>query len=160
VATARVPGVFNRQEEAASLRLKPREEFYQTAVHELMHALAHPAFRTAFGDEDNINEGFTEYFTQSRSSAAFSPRIRRSITNFQIMPIPIATTRRPEFQVGTPAEFFAEVPTRNVSESEEKKFAGKLLSLQTTFTSSASSRTSSVPDYSACSHRLASPVTG
>jgi len=64
VATARVPGSYSRSESRASLRLKPREELYQTTVHELIHALAHPAWNAAFGDEDNINEGFTEYFTQ------------------------------------------------------------------------------------------------
>ena len=64
VATARVPGSFSRAESRVSMRLKPREEFRHTAVHELIHALAHPAFTAAFGDEDNINEGFTEYFTR------------------------------------------------------------------------------------------------
>jgi hypothetical protein len=64
IATARVPGSYNRIESRASLRLKPRTEFYQTTVHELIHALAHPVWNAAFLDEDNINEGFTEYFTQ------------------------------------------------------------------------------------------------
>jgi hypothetical protein len=64
VVTARVPGGYSRLESRARLRLKPREEFYQTTVHELIHSLAHPAFYAAFKDEENINEGFTEYFTQ------------------------------------------------------------------------------------------------
>ena len=64
VATARVPGSFNRAEARVSMRLKPRGEFRHTAVHELIHALAHPAFTAAFSDEDYINEGFTEYFTR------------------------------------------------------------------------------------------------
>jgi hypothetical protein len=33
-----------------------------STVHELIHSLAHPAFRAAFGDEDLANEGFTQYF--------------------------------------------------------------------------------------------------
>src|SRR5262245_37856068 len=48
VVTARVPGGYSRIESRARLRLKPREEFYQTAVHELIHSLAHPAFYAAF----------------------------------------------------------------------------------------------------------------
>lgn len=72
VATARVPGSFSRAESRVSMRLKPRQEFYHTAVHELIHALAHPAFTAAFGDEDNINEGFTEYFTRQVASDSSS----------------------------------------------------------------------------------------
>jgi len=60
----RVPGGYSHGRERISLRLRPREELRHTAIHELIHALAHPTFRAAFGDEDNINEGFTEYFTQ------------------------------------------------------------------------------------------------
>jgi len=37
-------------------------------VHELIHAFAHPAFRAAFGDEDRVNEGFTEYFASQLES--------------------------------------------------------------------------------------------
>ena len=33
------------------------------AIHELLHAFTHPAFRAAYGRRD-IREGFTEYFTQ------------------------------------------------------------------------------------------------
>jgi hypothetical protein len=64
IATARVPGAYNRFESRASLRLKPRDAFYKTTVHELIHAAAHPVWNAAFRDEDNLNEGFTEYFTQ------------------------------------------------------------------------------------------------
>jgi hypothetical protein len=64
VEKARVPGSYSRHESRARLRLRPRDEFYGTAVHELIHALAHSAFIAAFSDEDWINEGFTEYFTR------------------------------------------------------------------------------------------------
>ena len=37
---------------------------FGNAVHELLHASAHPAFFAAFGDEKLPNEGFTEYFTR------------------------------------------------------------------------------------------------
>ena len=60
----KVPGGFSHGLERLSLALRPREELRHTALHELMHALVHPVFRAAFGDEDYINEGFTEYFTQ------------------------------------------------------------------------------------------------
>ncbi len=46
---------------------------YHSAVHELIHALAHPAFRAAFGDEDLANEGFTEYFTRKVVSGGSYP---------------------------------------------------------------------------------------
>ena len=49
----------------ASIRVPPRgESGLGTAVHELIHELAHPAFEAAFMDERNIIEGFTEYFTR------------------------------------------------------------------------------------------------
>ena len=64
VAAARVPGAFNRAESRVSLSRGSGKEFYHTVVHELIHALAHPAFTAAFSDEDYINEGFTEYFTR------------------------------------------------------------------------------------------------
>jgi hypothetical protein len=64
ITKTRVPGSYVRSQSQANLRLKPETEFYQTTVHELIHAMAHPVWIAAFGDEDNINEGFTEYFTQ------------------------------------------------------------------------------------------------
>ena len=64
VTEKRVPGAYNRFQSRAILRIKPRDELLQTAVHEFIHSLAHPAFAAAFGDEDYVNEGFTEYFTQ------------------------------------------------------------------------------------------------
>jgi hypothetical protein len=64
VTNRSVPGSYRHGERRISLRLRPREELTHTAVHELMHALAHPVFRAAFGDEDNVNEGFTEYLTR------------------------------------------------------------------------------------------------
>ncbi len=49
----------------ATIRVPPRgESGLGTAVHELIHELAHPAFAAAFLDERNIVEGFTEYFTR------------------------------------------------------------------------------------------------
>jgi hypothetical protein len=62
VANYRVPGAYSDSQKSIKLRAEPNEAFFHTAVHELVHGMAHPAFRAAFGDEDNINEGFTEYF--------------------------------------------------------------------------------------------------
>lgn len=61
---ANVPGSHNDDLARILIQLRPRQELYGTAVHELMHAMAHPAFRAAFTDERNILEGFTEYFTR------------------------------------------------------------------------------------------------
>jgi hypothetical protein len=73
VTDKRVPGAYNRFQSRAILRIKPRDELLQTAVHELIHALAHPAFSAAFGDEDYVNEGFTEYFTQQVIGGGINP---------------------------------------------------------------------------------------
>jgi len=42
-------------------------------------------------------------------------------TNLHAEPIPTSTTPRPDFKVLTPSEFFVEVSTLNVSETEKKK---------------------------------------
>lgn len=52
-------------------------------VHELIHALAHPAFRAAFGDEDLANEGFTEYFTRQVVSGGSYPKQTAKVTEIK-----------------------------------------------------------------------------
>lgn len=61
-ATKRIGGAYSSAKERIKLPLRARDAMFHSAVHELIHALAHPAFRAAFGDEDNVNEGFTDYF--------------------------------------------------------------------------------------------------
>jgi hypothetical protein len=63
-AKAHVGGVYSRTLDRVNIPLKDRPNVYATAVHELIHALAHPAFSVAFADEKNIVEGFTDYFTK------------------------------------------------------------------------------------------------
>ena len=63
VAVKRVPGK-HLEEGKITLRLTERAEFYETAVHELIHQFAHPAFHAAFLKQTNIVEGFTDYFTR------------------------------------------------------------------------------------------------
>ncbi len=63
-AARRVGGHYSRDEELLNVKLTTREELYATAVHELIHALAHPVFYAAFIDERVLIEGFTEYFTK------------------------------------------------------------------------------------------------
>lgn len=60
VADKVVPGKHT-DDAKITLRLK-NDDFYKTAVHELIHQLAHPAFSAAFMDQRNIIEGFTDYF--------------------------------------------------------------------------------------------------
>ena len=60
VAEKVVPGKHT-EDARITLRLT-NDKFYQTAVHELIHQLAHPAFTAAFKDQVNIIEGFTDYF--------------------------------------------------------------------------------------------------
>ena len=60
VAAKVVPGKHT-DDSRITLRLKS-DDFYKTAVHELVHQLAHPAFTAAFIDQRNIIEGFTDYF--------------------------------------------------------------------------------------------------
>lgn len=60
VADKVVPGKHT-EDAKITLRLK-NDDFYKTAVHELVHQLAHPAFSAAFMDQRNIIEGFTDYF--------------------------------------------------------------------------------------------------
>ena len=60
VADKVVPGKHT-EDSKITLRLK-NDDFYRTAVHELVHQLAHPAFSAAFMDQRNIIEGFTDYF--------------------------------------------------------------------------------------------------
>lgn len=60
VADKVVPGKHT-EDAKITLRLK-NDDFYKTAVHELIHQLAHPAFSAAFMDQRNIIEGFTDYF--------------------------------------------------------------------------------------------------
>jgi hypothetical protein len=62
-----VGGLYTPDKDTISLPLKERG-FFRSAVHELMHALTHPAFRAAFGDEPHVNDGFTEYFTRQIAS--------------------------------------------------------------------------------------------
>jgi hypothetical protein len=58
-----VAGAYNEGVEQIYLSLRAGDTF-GTAVHELIHRMAHPAFTAAFDDERNIIEGFTEYFTR------------------------------------------------------------------------------------------------
>jgi hypothetical protein len=62
-AIAHVGGFYRRYEERVNIPLKARTDVYATAVHELIHALEHPAFNAAFADELHIVEGFTDYLT-------------------------------------------------------------------------------------------------
>ena len=62
-AIAHVGGSDYPGAEKVNVPLKSREDVYATAVHELLHALTHPAFSAAFGHDRNIIEGFTDYFT-------------------------------------------------------------------------------------------------
>jgi hypothetical protein len=66
-ASKRTGGAYTRSEDSITLPLTGRDAMLRSAVHELIHALAHPAFTAAFGDEDNVNEGFTEYFAHQVS---------------------------------------------------------------------------------------------
>lgn len=59
VAEKVVPGKHT-EDSRITLRLT-NDNFYRTAVHELIHQLAHPAFTAAFHDQRNIIEGFTDY---------------------------------------------------------------------------------------------------
>jgi hypothetical protein len=63
VAQARVGGSYSHAQRTLRVAQFTNDP-YGTAVHELIHALTHPAFRAAFIDERNIIEGFTEYFTR------------------------------------------------------------------------------------------------
>jgi Domain of unknown function (DUF4157) len=58
-----VPGAYSEDLQRMYLSLGSTDLF-GTAVHELIHRMAHPAFNAAFMDERNIIEGFTEYFTR------------------------------------------------------------------------------------------------
>ena len=74
-AEKRVPGKHG-EEGKITLRLTERAEFYETAVHELIHRFAHPAFHAAFLKQRNIIEGFTEYFTRelvTKNKKTFGP---------------------------------------------------------------------------------------
>jgi hypothetical protein len=62
-ALAHVGGSYTRARDLVNIPLGPSESVRKTAVHELIHALAHPAFSAAFSDEKHIVEGFTDYFT-------------------------------------------------------------------------------------------------
>lgn len=62
-AVANVGGSYNRDLDRVNIPLSS-ESVFDSSVHELIHALAHPAFTAAFEDERNIVEGFTEYFTR------------------------------------------------------------------------------------------------
>ncbi len=64
VARDRVSGSHSKEQAKINLTLNTETRLYGTAVHELIHALAHPVFHAAFIDERNIIEGFTEYFTR------------------------------------------------------------------------------------------------
>jgi hypothetical protein len=64
VANARVGGSHSRPEARITIGLADNAKIFGTAVHEFIHALAHPAFEAAFIDERGIIEGFTEYFTR------------------------------------------------------------------------------------------------
>jgi hypothetical protein len=59
-----VGGSYNEGTSILTVIRGPRRQVYARAVHELIHAYAHPAFRAAFRNERNIVEGFTEYFTR------------------------------------------------------------------------------------------------
>jgi hypothetical protein len=62
-AQARVGGSYTHADRRIRIGQYTPDPF-GTAVHELIHALTHPAFRAAFMDERNIIEGFTEYFAR------------------------------------------------------------------------------------------------
>jgi Domain of unknown function (DUF4157) len=59
-----IGGVHQRYGAQITMIPSDRKQAYQTAVHEFIHALAHPVFAAVFGNEKNVNEGFTEYFTR------------------------------------------------------------------------------------------------
>lgn len=59
---ASIKGSYNAYSDRIRLPLT-EAGFFHAAVHELIHAYTHPAFRAAFGEEKTINEGFTEFFT-------------------------------------------------------------------------------------------------
>jgi hypothetical protein len=64
-AAKHVGGAYNHSNRR--LHLTPyTDDPYGTAVHELVHALTHPAFRAAFAapSQRNVVEGFTEYFAR------------------------------------------------------------------------------------------------
>lgn len=63
ITQKRVPGAYYENLQEIYLSLRDQDTF-GTAVHELIHRMAHPAFTAAFNDERNIVEGFTEYFTR------------------------------------------------------------------------------------------------
>jgi len=69
-AKLKVGGSYNHATRSINL---PYTGNKHSIVHELMHSLAHPAFRAAFGDEDLANEGFTEYFARQVESGASYP---------------------------------------------------------------------------------------
>lgn len=78
-AIAHVGGSDYIGEEKVNVPLKSREDVYNTAVHELIHALTHPAFSAAFGHDRNILEGFTDYFADevlSLSKPIAKPTVR------------------------------------------------------------------------------------
>jgi hypothetical protein len=63
-ARVKIGGDYVPGTDIANLPLRPG--VYETAIHELLHAVTHPAFRAAFsqGNERDIREGFTDYFTR------------------------------------------------------------------------------------------------
>lgn len=66
-APLRVGGSHTRDGDI--VKINPRMTgAFDTAVHELIHALAHPAFRVAFLDNDRVDEGFTDYFARQIAS--------------------------------------------------------------------------------------------
>lgn len=71
-AMLKVGGSYQHKSRTITLPYRG-DNVYHSAVHELIHALAHPAFRAAFGDEDLPNEGFTEYFARQVASGSSYP---------------------------------------------------------------------------------------
>lgn len=76
-AKLRVGGSYNHYKRTIKLPYSGAN-LYHSTVHELMHALAHPAFRAAYGDEDLANEGFTEYFArQVEAGTSYPEQVRK-----------------------------------------------------------------------------------
>ena len=71
-AKLKVGGSYNHESRSITLPYSGND-VYHSAVHELIHSLAHPAFRAAFGDEDLPNEGFTEYFARQVTPGSSYP---------------------------------------------------------------------------------------
>jgi len=65
IVRVNVGGSYNDVHQRVYLNLHQSEAAaFGTAVHELIHHFAHPAFSAAFGRDSDVVEGFTEFFTR------------------------------------------------------------------------------------------------